>query len=177
MQRSVLISILVLFLISCNSNPTPQPVDSGTKQAPVETKMDTTVNATASQTSIPKEREIFNVSKKMGDHAVLDSADYNVIDNYLLYDHDEDGSEGIGLNIFNYLKGNKPANESYLNFLNNKDAALREKVLPKLIGIMCIDMADNKYTYKGLVKDFSLFKESKAAEKALKTCIANNVED
>ena len=177
MQKSVLIAILVLFLISCENNPKPQPVDPGTENVPAETKTDTTVNATAPQTSTPKEREIFNVSKKMDDHAVLDSADYNIIDNYLLYDHDEDGSEGIGLNMFNYFKGNKTANESYLSFLNSKGTAFREKVLPKLIGIMCIDIADNKYTYKGLVKDFSLFKESKAAEKALKTCMANNVED
>lgn len=164
----------MFFVISCTNSPKPQPVDSGTKKVPAETTKDTAENATAPPTSIPKEMDIFKVTKKMDDHAVLDSADYNIIDNYLLYNHDEDGSEGIGYSMFNYFKGNKPANEGYLFFLNDKGAAFREKVLPKLIGLMCIDVADNKYTYKGLVRNFSLFKESKAAEKALDTCMANN---
>ena len=172
MQKSILISSLVFFVISCNNNPEPQPVNSGTKKVPAETTKDTTVNETAAPTST-KEKEIFIISKKMDDHAVLDSADYNVIDSYLS-DHDEDGSEGVGYSLHNYFKGNKPANEGYLIFLNNKGTAFREKVLSELIAIMCIDLAEDKYTYQGLVSDFGLFKESKAAEKALKTCMDNN---
>ena len=159
--------------MSCKNNSKTQPVNSGTLTASVQTTKDTAVKATSSPKSFPKSKDIFMVVEKMNGHAMLDNADYNIIDRYLLYNHDEDGSEGIGESMYNYFKGNKPANESYFNFLTNKGSAFKEKILPKLILQMSIDIGDDKYTYEELVRDFSLFKESKAAEKALKTCMAN----
>ena len=173
MQRSILMSILVFCVMSCKNSSKTQPVNSGTLTAPAQTTKDTAVNATTSPKSFPKSKDIFMVVAKMNGHVMLDNADYNIIDSYLLYNHDEDGSEGIGYSMYNYFKGNKPANEGYFNFLNTKGSAFREKILPELIGLMCIDIADDKYTYEKLVSDFSLFKESKAAEKALNTCIVN----
>jgi hypothetical protein len=101
------------------------------------------------------------VAAKMDQHSILDNADYIIIDRYLLNNHDESSSEGIGMSMYNYLKGNKPANEGYRYFLNNKGNAFKEKILPKLIALMCIDIADDKYTHEKLISDFSLFKESK----------------
>ena len=169
MKKSILLSMAVLLVIACTHKPATQP--------PASTKKDTAVKTTLTPTSFPKSKDIFMVTNKMDNHATLDKADYTIIDNYLLFNHDEDGSEGIGYTMFNYFKGNKPANEGYLNFLNNKGAAFKEKVRPKLILLMSIDLIDDKYTYETLVSDFSLFKESSAAEKAIKTLIANNKEE
>jgi hypothetical protein len=176
MRRSILMSSLVFFFISCKNSSKTHPVNAGTFTASGKTKKDTVAHlnpGTTIRKSFPKSTDIFMVVTKMDNHAALDNADYNIIDRYLLYNHDEDGSEGIGYSMYNYLKGNKPANEGYFYFLNNKGIAFKEKIFPKLINLMCIDIADDKYTYEKLVSDFSLFKESNAAEKALKTCIVN----
>jgi hypothetical protein len=173
MQRSILLFTVVFLVISCKNSSKKPPVDPGHLTASAQTKKDPAVTAPAAPKSFPKSKDIFMVVTKMDNHAVLDNADYNIIDNYLLYNHDEDGSEGIGYSMYNYLKGNEPANEGYRHFLNNKGNAFREKIFPKLILLMSIDIVDDKYTYEKLVSDFSLFKESSAAEKALKTCIAN----
>lgn len=187
MQRSILMSVVLLLVISCNNsnNNNNHPVDSTdqgqtVKDTSVPVKSDTLA---ASQTTkdtgttkkyFPKSKNIDMVMDKMNSHAVLDDVDYNIIYQYALYNKDESTSEGVGGSLFDYFKGNQPANEAYYSFLNKKGSAYREKILPKLIELMCIDIADQSYTtYEKLVSDFSLFKESKAAEKELKTCNAN----
>lgn len=190
MQRSILISILLLFVMSCkngnNSSEELSASDQTGKDSGVHLNADTSpsanttrdsgANSTVTQKVFPKSTNISMVVKKMENHGQLNDVDYIIINGYLLNNKDESSSEGVGYTLFEYLKGNKLANDGYVAILNKKDSAYKEKILEKLIQIMCIDLGDEKYTYEKLISDFSLFKESNAAQKALKTCMDNKVD-
>jgi hypothetical protein len=184
MQKSIVISVLFFIVLSCkNSNKNP-PADAGTVT-------DTTLNhdtvkhaeqiakdpgsdSNSTKKSFPESKDIFMVEKKMKNKAILNEVDYGIIGKFLTQNKDESISEGVGMSLYEYLQGNESANEGYVSFLNKKDNVYKEKVLGKLIDIMCIDLGEDKYTYDKLTSDFSVFKGSNAAQKALNTCIANH---
>lgn len=185
MQKSIALSVLLFIVLSCNNNNNP-PVDAGTS-------MDTTLNQdTAKHTeqatkeavadsgstkkNFPKSKDVWMVEEKMKYKAILNEVDYDMIGKFLTQNKDESLSEGVGYSLFEYLNGNASANEGYASYLNKKENAHKEKILEKLIRIMCIDLGEDNYTQDKLIHDFPLFKESKAAEAALKTCMANRIE-
>jgi hypothetical protein len=115
------------------------------------------------------------VMQKMEKKTKLNDADYEVIDEFLLHNNDESLSEGAGSSLYEYLKNNKANNEAYLSFLNKKSSANKEKILGSLVQIMCIDLGEDNYTQEKLIKDFSMFKGSESAKKALSDCMGNQV--
>ena len=176
MQRIILINILLLLVMSCENSNKNQPSSSAAVSASDQAGKDSGVKSTVTQKVFPKSTNITMVVSKMENHVQLNDVDYNIINGFLSGNKDESTSEGVGYTLFEYLKGNKPANEGYDSFLNKKGSAYKEKILEKLIQIMCVDLGDEKYTYEKLTSDFSLFKESNAAQKALKTGMDNKVE-
>ena len=186
MQKSIVISVLLSIVLSCknsNNNPPAGPgtvTDTALKQDTVKHAEQTTKDPASDTNSIkksfPESKDIFMVEDKMKSKAILNDVDYGIIGKFLTQNKDESISEGVGMSLYEYLKGNSLANEGYVTFLNKKDNAYKEKVLEKLIAIMCIDLGEDKYTYDKLISDFSVVKGSNAAQKALNTCIANYVD-
>lgn len=110
---------------------------------------------------------------KLKKKTILIDKDYQDISVFLLKNKNESMSEEVGYLLFNFFKGNKVANNEYLSFLKKKDKAFKEHILSDLIQIMCIDLEDEKYTYKKLINDFGIFRGSVAAQRSFKQCIDN----
>ena len=125
---------------------------------------------------MPVSKDISMVLNKMKKKVQLNDVDFDVMGNFLSQNRDESRSEEAGYYLFEYLEGNKSANETYISFLNKKGKPYKEKILEKLVRIMCIDLGEANYTYEKLKNNFSLFKESNSAQKAFETCLNNRVE-
>jgi len=186
MQKSIVVCVLLFIVLSCNNSNNNPPADAGTV-ADTTLKQDTVKHAeqitkdpgsdsNSVKKSFPESKDIFMVEEKMKNKAALNDVDYGIIGKFLTQNKDESISEGIGSSLYDYFQRNASANDGYVAFLNKKDNAYREKVLGKFIDMMCIDLGEDKYTYDKLLSDFPLFKGSNAAEKALKTCIANHLD-
>jgi hypothetical protein len=186
MQRSIVISVLLFIVLSCKNSNKNSPAEAGTVTDTTLTHdtlrhaeqiiKDPGSDSNSTKKSFPESKDIFMVEEKMKNKAILNDVDYGIIGKFLTQLKDESLSEGVGLSLFEYLQGNGSANEGYVSYLNKKSNAYKEKVLGKLIEIMCIDLGEDKYTNDKLISDFSVFKGSNAAQAALNTCIANHVD-
>ncbi|OQP59757.1 hypothetical protein A3860_36370 [Niastella vici] len=186
MQNSIVTSVLLFIVLSCNNSNNNPPADAGTatdttlKHDTAKHAEQVTANPGSDSNSIkksfPESKDIFMVEEKMKNKAVLNDVDYAIIGKFLTQNKDESLWEGVGMTLYEYLPGNRSANEGIDAYLNKKGNTYKEKVLGKLIETMCIDLGEDKYTYDKLISDFPLFKGSNAAQKALNTCIANHLD-
>jgi len=160
---------LIIFAVSCNSkNRNSKVVSTDFVQNSTERRKDT-----VSQQLHPN---IWEVSEKMEKQEKLTEADYDCICDFLFKDESVEGGEGIGYQLFEYLRGNTLNNSAFIFYLNGKESTLKEKVLTALIRTMCIDIGEENYSYDTFVKDFDMFSNSTSAKKAFNECIENQVE-
>lgn len=162
-DRKLILAVLILFIVSCNSN-------NGSKVTPTDFVQTETENNKTAISQQPQP-DISNVSEKMQKQEKLTSPDYDCICDFLFNNTDESISEEIGYQLFEYLKGKSLNNTAFSSYLNGKDK--KEKVLTALIQAMCIDIGEENYTYDTFIKDFEMFSNSSSAKNAFNECMGN----
>ncbi|MDR3326683.1 MAG: hypothetical protein LBT04_00870 [Prevotellaceae bacterium] len=170
------ILILIFIIVSCNGKNRNKVVESDFVQTSIT---DSSLHKnTQNNTNIITKQEqltIWGVLEKMKKQKKLTQADYDCICDFLfkVFDKGEnvEGEEGIGYQLFEYLKGNALNNSAFLSYLNGKET--KEKVLKALIQIMDIDISYEYTSYNTFIKDFSMFGNSISAKSAFNECMSN----
>lgn len=80
MQKSIPISILLFFVLSCKNSHKTHPVQADTLTAPHQTIKDTPLNEPTTQKSFPKSTNITMVVEKMDNRATIGEVDFEIID-------------------------------------------------------------------------------------------------
>jgi len=163
-DRKLILFALILFIVSCNGKNESKVASTDF----IQTKID------SNQIIINQRLQsaIWEVCEKMEKREKLTNSDYDCICDYLLNSTDESISEGVGSDLFHYLKGNSLNNSAFLSYLNNKET--KEKVLKRLIILMSIDIAEEYPSYKAFIKDFTMFGNSVSLKNVFDECMSIN---
>ena len=131
------------------------------------------VEKIVSDTASPKISPFSKILKKIENNSEISSKELILLINQALNTSDEADSEQNGSLIFTYLKGNGGRGEGIAKELLPLGKKNRERFLSDLIGLMCIDIIDEDYDYKGFIRDFRFCEDSFSAKLAFQKCLQN----
>ena len=165
------VPVLMFFIASCNKKG--ESKITATELVQPKIIVEELITTQKEENKDEQQSDILELYKRMQKHEKLTNTDYDFICDFLENNTDESLSEGMGYELFEYLKGNLSNNNAFVSYLNEKDVSFKEKVQKALVQIMCIDIGEGNYSYDTFVKDFDMFKNSVSAKNAFKECMSN----